>query len=58
MITFQKRVYLGDYISKKGLFGAYMDVFKGKKRDIGSAVAKVDFGTKALGRRNREVIGG
>jgi hypothetical protein len=35
-----------------------MDVFKGKKRDIGSAVAKADLGTKALGSRNREVPGG
>jgi hypothetical protein len=35
-----------------------MDVFKGKKRDIGSAVAKVDIGPKVLGRRIREVPGG
>ena len=38
--------------------GGYINVFKGKKRDIGSAVAKSGFGTKALRRRIREVPGG
>ena len=34
-----------------------MDVFKGKKRDIGSAVAKAGLGMKALGRRIRGMPG-
>ncbi len=36
----------------------YIDVFKGKKRVIGPAVAKAGLGTKAFGSRNRDVPGG
>jgi hypothetical protein len=35
-----------EYLPKRGLFGGHTDVFKGKKRDIGSVVAKAGFVTK------------